>query len=299
MKTLTKPLSLFAVLLLPLLFSKCGPDDDAKTDDLDFIADAEIFVSDANAPSKIVMYSGDGTNPHVFVNSNLDWSQDILFLESDGVFLVSSLNNGTIARFNAETGEFIDNFAVDIAGPTRMKIGADNLLYVLQWAGDGLVLRYNLDGTFVDKFTSVGVQQSIGIDWDSAGNLYVSSYSSGSSGFVRKFSPAGEDLGKFTQGALRGPTNIWFDEKGDLIVLDWQVGFVVRFDQEGNFKDNVITGLSKPEGVAILDDGRILIGNGGTGAVKMYHADFGFIKDIVMAGAGGLKTPNAVYVRKK
>ncbi len=297
MKNLFKTLTLPAAVLL--LFTQCGRDDEPTDTGLKAIADAEIYVSDANTPSKIMMYDGEGANARVFVSSNLNWSQDILFLESENVVLVSSLSSGTISRFDAESGEFVDNFAENIEGPTRMKIGADNLLYVLQWQGDGRVLRYNLDGTFVDKFTDTGVQQSIGIDWDKDGNLYISSYSSGMSGFVRKFSPVGEDLGKFTKGQLRGPTNIWFDDEGNLFVLDWRVGFVSRFDPEGNFVENVITGLSKPEGVAILDDGRILIGNGGTGAVKMYNADFSFITDIVMPGAGGLKMPNAVYIRKK
>ncbi len=69
-----------------------------------------------------------------------------------------------------------------------MKIGADSLLYVLQWSGNGKVRRYELDGTFVDDFTSVGVTQSIGIDWDNDGNLYVSSYGGDN---VRKFDTNG------------------------------------------------------------------------------------------------------------
>ena len=40
--------------------------------------------------------------------------------------------------------------------------------------GNGKVKRYELDGTFVDDFTSVGVSQSIGIDWDSNGNWAMS-----------------------------------------------------------------------------------------------------------------------------
>ena len=90
--------------------------------------------------------------------------------------LISNLNTGRITKYNSTTGEFIGDFATGIGGPTRMKIGADSLLYVLQWAGNGKVKRYQLDGTFVDDFTSVGVPQSIGIDWDNDGNLYVSSY---------------------------------------------------------------------------------------------------------------------------
>lgn len=102
------------------------------------------------------------------------------------------MNTGSITKYNSTTGDYIENFATGIAGPTRMKIGTDSLLYVLQWSGNGKVKRYQLDGTFVDEFTSVGVPQSIGIDWDNNGNLYVSSYSGDN---VRKFDANGNDLG--------------------------------------------------------------------------------------------------------
>lgn len=99
-----------------------------------------------------------------------------------------------------------------------MKIGADSLLYVLQWSGNGKVRRYQLDGTYAGEFTSVGVPQSIGLDWDSNGNLYVSSYTGDN---VRKFDPNGNDLGLFVTSNLAGPTNIWFDDNGDLLVSDY------------------------------------------------------------------------------
>lgn len=75
-----------------------------------------------------------------------------------------------------------------------MKVGPDSLLYVLQWNGVGKVRRYQLDGTYLGEFTTTGVSQSIGIDWDNKGNLYVSSYNGD---LVRKFDTAGVDYGNF------------------------------------------------------------------------------------------------------
>ncbi|HEY6625704.1 MAG TPA: hypothetical protein VIZ21_02000, partial [Ignavibacteriaceae bacterium] len=158
----------------------------------------EIYVSDAvnfsSPPWKILKFDENGENPEVFINDQLAWPQDILFLEDQQVVLISNLNSGRITKHSSLTGAFIEDFATGIAGPTRMKIGADSLLYVLQWSGNGKVRRYQLDGTFVDEFTSVGVTQSIGTDWDDDGNLYVSSYGGAS---VRKFDPNGNDLGIF------------------------------------------------------------------------------------------------------
>ncbi|HEY6436008.1 MAG TPA: T9SS type A sorting domain-containing protein, partial [Ignavibacteriaceae bacterium] len=231
----------------------------------------------------------------VFINTNLAWPQDILFLEDQQVVLISNYNTGRITKYNSSTGDYIGNFATEVAGPTRMKIGADSLLYVLQAAGNGRVRRYRLDGIFVDEFTNIGVVQSIGIDWDSNGNLYVSSYNGD---FVRKFDADGNDLGIFINTNLLGPTNIWFDKNGDLLVLDFDGTSVKRFNSDGNFLNNFITGLSGAEGVAFLSNGNILIGNAATSSVKMFDSSGNYIEDFIWSGAGNLITPNAIVIRE-
>ena len=90
-----------------------------------FGQDQAIYVSDAanfsTGPYKILKYDPDGSNPVTFIEDNLAWPQDILFLEDQGVVLISNLSSGTITRHNSSTGAFIDNFATGIGGPTRMK----------------------------------------------------------------------------------------------------------------------------------------------------------------------------------
>lgn len=264
-----------------------------------FSQEYHIYVSDAggfsSGPWKIMRYDQNGENPKVFTEENLGWPQDILFLEDKNEMLISNLNTGVISRHNATTGVYIDGFATDIGGPTRMKIGPDGYLYVLQWQGSGLVFRYMLDGTFIDEFTSVAISQSIGLDWDGTGNLYVSSFDGAT---VRKFDSQGNDLGIFIDSNLEGPTNIWFDEEGNLLVNDWNGGVVSKFDADGNFVEIFASGLNQCEGIAFLPEGNLLIGNGGTGAVKMFEENGDFLEDFVPSGLGGLLTPNAVIIRK-
>lgn len=264
-----------------------------------FGQDLEIYVSDAgnfsNPPWKILKFDENGENPEIFIDTVLAWPQDIVFLEDQQVVLVSNLNSGRITKYNSSTGDYIGNFATGIAGPTRMKIGADSLLYVLQWSGNGKVRRYQLNGTFVDEFTGVGVPQSIGLDWDSNGNLYVSSYSGDN---VRKFGSSGNDLGLFVTSNLAGPTNIWFNDNGDLLVSDYDGTAVKRFDSNGVFQNNFATGLSQSEGVDFFPNGNILIGNGATHSVKMYDSNGVYIEEFIPNGSGGLMTPNAVVIRK-
>jgi sugar lactone lactonase YvrE len=263
-----------------------------------FAQDMEIYVSDAgnfsNPPWQILKFDKNGENPQVFIKDNLGWPQDIVFLDDSNVVLISNLNDNRITRYDATTGAYISDFAGSISGPTRMKIGQDNLLYVLQWSGTGKVKRYQLDGTFVGDFTSVGVSQSIGMDWDKDGNLYVSSYNGD---MVRKFDNNGNDLGVFVDSDLVGPTNIWFDQDGDLLVSDYDSFWVKRFDPSGNYQGTFISGLRNPEGVAILNNGNILIGNGRSSSVKMFDEDGNYIEDLIESGAGGLIKPNAVVVR--
>lgn len=264
-----------------------------------FGQDLEIYVSDAgnfsNPPWKILKFDENGENPEIFIDTVLAWPQDIVFLEDQQVVLISNLSSGRITKYNSSTGDYIGNFATGIAGPTRMKIGADSLLYVLQWSGNGKVRRYQLNGTFVDEFTSVGVPQSIGLDWDSNGNLYVSSYSGDN---VRKFGLNGNDLGLFVTSNLAGPTNIWFNDNGDLLVSDYDGTAVKRFDSTGVFVSNFITGLGQAEGVDFFPNGNILIGNGATHSVKMFDSNGVYIEEFIPNGSGGLMTPNAVVIRK-
>ena len=260
--------------------------------------DYHIYVSDAgdfeSPPWQILRYDQNGDHPKVFISENLGWPQDILFLEDRNEVLISNLNSGRINRYNATTGEFIDIFSTVVGGPTRMKIGSDDLLYVLQWQGDGTVLRYDLDGNFVDEFTSIQVIASIGLDWDTSGNLYVSSFSGR---FVRKFSSTGEDMGLFITSGLAGPTNIWFDAQNNLLVNDWESGKIVKYDSDGNFIQDVATGLSQVEGIAQLPSGNMLIGNGGTGSVKEFTSAGSLVGDFISPRAGGLIQPNAVVRR--
>ena len=48
----------------------------------------EIYVSDAgnfaNPPWQILKFDQNGQNPALFINTNLNWPQDILFLEDSG-----------------------------------------------------------------------------------------------------------------------------------------------------------------------------------------------------------------------
>jgi len=266
-----------------------------------------LYVSDAgnfnNPPWQILRYDIDGTNPQVFISNDffvgesVGWPQDILFIEDQGVVLISCLVGNRITKHNATTGAYIEDFAIVDGGPTRMKIGADNLIYVLQWSNSiNKVLRFQQDGTFVDEFTDTGVNNSIGLDWDTNGNLYVSSYGTSK---VHKFDTSGVWQGEFINTELSGPTNIYHEADGNWVVLNWNGGNIKRFDSDGNFIEVITTDVTQPEGICLHPtSGNYVVGNGGPAQVDEFQSDGTFVQSIVAGGEGGLLQPNAVVVRE-
>ena len=257
-----------------------------------YVSDAENFAANTG---KILQYDIDGSNPVTFIDEEMSWPQDIVFLADQNVVLISNLNSGRITRHNALNGAYIDDFAIVAGGPTRMKIGPDGFLYVLQWSTtNNKVLRFQLDGTLEDEYTDVGVPTSIGIDWDAGGNLYVSSFGQGN---VTQFDTSGVSQGEFINSAeLSGPTNIFFDNNGDLYVFDWNSGDIERYNSAGMHQGTFITGLGQVEGIDFLANGNLLIGNGSTAEVKQYLFDGTFVENTVESGSGGLEQPNAVII---
>lgn len=259
----------------------------------------EVYISSGTgAGSAIKKYDATGAFLGNFITPtssacNINWTQDILINPYDCTFLISSFNTNQILKFNPATGECLGVFANVPGVPTRMKIGADNLLYVLQWLGNGKVLRYNLDGTFLGEFTNVGVTNSIGIDWDVTGNLYISSFNGN---YVRKFSTTGADLGLFINTNLQGPTNIWFNGVGELFVLDWTGNRIKKFSSTGTFLGNIGPVILNPEGVAFLPNGDFLVGYGGTAGKINQYTSTGTLINLFTIG-NGLSFPNGIYIK--
>lgn len=259
-----------------------------------------IYVSDAGnfnkPPWHVLRYYEDGSESQIYINEFLNWPQDILFLEGAQEVMISNLGSGCINVYDIGNGRFLREFACGIGGPTRMSVGPDGFLYVLQWTGPGKVLRYDYEGRLIDEFTSIPVPQAIGIAWDDNDNLYVSSYSQDK---VYKFDTAGTFLHDFIDSNLAGPTNIWFDENGDLLVSDYNGTAVKRFDENGVYLGDFLGGLSKSEGYLQLENGDYLIGNGATSSIRRFSSDGTPLGDFNQEGNVELLNPNAIAIREE
>jgi len=256
-----------------------------------------FYISDAGnfqqGPYQILRYNEDGRNGKVFIKDELAWPQDILFLPDDNQVLISNLSSNSIEVYDSESGIYKKRLISGIQGPTRMKVGKDGMLYILQWLGDGKVKKYKTDGSFVSNATQTGVNTSIGMDWDQNGDLYVSSYNGK---FIERFDTNGKSKGKFISSGLFGPTNIAFNTDGQLIVLDYNSGRVLLYDKDGKKIKVLFQGVPNCEGIHLANDGKIIIGAGSS--VSIYDKNNVFEKHLVPPGDNGLLNANAVVYRE-
>ena len=263
--------------------------------------DYEVYVS-SRGENAVKKYSAYGDYLGYFVapgTGGLNGTEDILF-HPDGSVLVTGFGNTTIKRYDGETGAFLGDFSSGyaLATPSKMSIGPDSLIYVTQWdAVQNNIVRFDLDGNFVDEFTTEGAPNGLGHLWDADGNFYVALFGTGADGVVRKFDADGNDLGDFiNSGVLQGPTSIWVNAEGHMFVEDWSVGTVLEYSSSGSYLGVFNSGsMNNPEGIAMTPDGLLLIGDWGQDVVHILDT-LGNHLGIFAAGEG-LSDPNSVKIR--
>ena len=207
-----------------------------------------------------------------------------------------------IKKYDGTTGAYLGNFTsgYPLDNPTKTTFWQDSLIYVSQWGvSQNKVVRFNLKtGVFVDEFTSIGVPTGDSHAWDAAGNLFVPQWGDGLSGRVLKFDTAGVFVSTFIPTSLLdGPVNIWFDTAGDLFVVDWTRGDLLKFNgTTGALISNVINTTSQLEGFAFDSQGRLYLGDWSDNKVYRYDFDSNLLTPFIETG--GLLAPNSILIRE-
>jgi sugar lactone lactonase YvrE len=125
--------------------------------------------------------------------------------------------------------------------------------------GINTITRYNADGIGV-PFTDVFIDGPNGLALDSSGNLYVST----NSNVIRKFSPAGVDLGVFASTGLNFVMGMAFDSQGNLYAANFGGNTIEKFSPDGidlGVFANVI--LGRPTGLAFDSSGNLYVASFG------------------------------------
>lgn len=259
----------------------------------------EMLVSSRNTHSVKRFNAQTGAYIDDFISSGsggLSTTQD-LKIGTTGDILVSGRGNTKILQFDKTTGDFIMNFTsgYNLDNPTKISFGPDGNLYVSQWgAGNSCVAKFNgISGQFINEFTP-DLNLPLGHTWDSSGVMYVACYGSKD---VRKFDTTGNFIGIFTEaGHLQGPTNLWFDGNGNLLVVDWVLGVVQKFRaSDGVFISTFASGLQNAEGYAYGPDSNLYICDWSLNNVKKYNPNGSYLG--IFTNGGNLLAPNSILFR--
>lgn len=259
----------------------------------------EMLVSSRNTHSVKRFNAQTGEYIDDFIepgSGGLNTTQDLIMAPS-GNILVSGRGNTQLLLFDKSSGDFLMPFTsgYNLDNPTKISVGPDGRLYVSQWGtGNSAVARFNsMTGQFIDEFTQ-NLNLPLGHTWDTAGNLYVACYGSKD---IRKFDTSGSFVSIFTQqGYLEGPTNLWFDGKGYLLVIDWVLGKVQKFRaSDGIFEGTFVSGLQNAEGYSYGPDSSLYICDWSQNNVKKYSQSGSFMG--IFTIGGNLLAPNSILFR--
>lgn len=157
-------------------------------------------------------------------------------LGPDGLLYISQWNKAqnNIARFNAQTGIFVDEYASNggLDGPLGHAWDKEGNFYVASFfTGD--VRKFDQKGNFMDIFVA-GVPNQTGpsnIWFDKVGNLWVVDWYEGTVKIYDK-------QGKYIKTAVSGLANaegVEFESNSNMLLCNYSAHTIQRYDSLGNF----------------------------------------------------------------
>jgi len=259
--------------------------------------DVSVSISDATAT--------EGANTARFIDvpigvpsSPIDNPKQIV-KGTDGDYFVTSATTNSVARYDAETFQYLGDFVSPGQGGLFNPIGlvfASGDLFVAS-AGTDAVLRYDgQTGAFVEQFIPSG---AFGIDRPTDlvvrnGELYVSAWSGG----VHRYDlSTGAFLGLFVDG-MDDPAGIAFGPDGNFYVVEFASGAnnaILRFDgNTGAFIEEFVPdgggGMSRAATITFGPDGSLYVVD--SSAVYRFHGLTGAFMDIfIPQELGGIVNP--------
>lgn len=210
----------------------------------------------------------------------------------DDLIYVVSEGNDQIQRYRHDAGyAFVDVFA-QLSGstdPTGIAFGPDGRVFVASYAGDSVIELDRVTGAIVGTPLPPGSGlggADNGLMVSASGLLYVPGYDTHS---VARVDPAsGEVRAQFVPPRTAGlsETRGIVDEGASILVGGEGSGSIYRFDAgSGAFLGTLVTGLSRPTGLALATDGSLLVLAGNR--VRRYSRGSGAEMGILANAADG------------
>lgn len=184
--------------------------------------------------------------------SGLNDPSGIGFDSNNGFVYVANYSGNTVHKYSAtgaDLGVFVSS---GLSGPEAVLVDPTGNVYVSNYNNSTLT-KYNSSGTLLDTFSLGGNPE--GLSFAANGDLLVNYYGGN---HVRRFSPAGSDLGTFaTTGG--NPAGSVTDSFGNLYIAEYSGAALKTFSSSGGAPvDSLAPGYS-PWGLAINETGQLLV----------------------------------------
>lgn len=202
--------------------------------------------------------------------------------------LVTSRNTHSVKRFNAQTGDYIDDFISSGSGGLSttqdLTIGLDGNILVSGRGNSSVLIYDRVIGEFLQLFTSgYTLDNPTKIALGPDGNLYVSQWGSSQSTVARFNGISGQFIDEFTPD-LNLPLGHLWDADSNLYVACYGSKDVRKFDSDGNFLGIFTeTGhLQGPTNLWFDENGSLFVIDWPLGSVLEFNASTGaFIKTFI------------------
>lgn len=266
------------------------------------LANAQQFLVSGYFSNNVTRWNANGTPAGGLTGSALNGPQAVR-MGADGKLYVADENNHRIARYNANTGAFIDTFVASgsggLNGPTAMTWDANGNLLVASFNTDN-VLKYSPTGTFLGQLFAPGLGAlngpDVGMTVGQDGLLYVPSfwngrvnrYNASTGAFVDTFIAGGS-------GGMQTPRQLLW-RGNELFVSDDFGNKVNRYNATtGAFLNTFVTagsgGLNGACGMAFDANGNLLVTSLGTNSVLRYNGVTGAYMNQFLGPSAGIVGP--------
>lgn len=239
---------------------------------MDVAPDGAILVTGINTVNETLLVQRSVAGVETVLQSNGLSGPISVAKASDGTFVISNYNDGTLVKIDPASGR-IRPFVRGLKNPRGLAIGPDGNFYVAASAANK-IMKITPEGAISD-FASLG--QPYDLAFDPSGNLFVTRPEASA---IVKIGVGGV-VELFAQGVARGPQALRYDAGGTLWITNSDNS--LRKVDTDNRASVVATGLVTPRGLAVLPNGDILVAE--RGANRIARISNG-VKSVFAAGLG-------------
>jgi PEP-CTERM motif-containing protein len=233
---------------------------------------AELLVADQVMNRILAFDATTGAFSRVLVDSGLD--QPTALVMGGGFLYVANLQLGNVLKVDPISGAITPHVSGIVTGPSGLAYDtATDTLLVSELSSESVqfqgerIFRYTSAGELVQTIgVGTGATGRAGMAFDTAGNLYASSFGQGDffSGSVLKFDGSNNftALGTYASGnGLTGANGLAFDGADNLYVAGLLSQSVVKYPPGGEPDSGTQFGdiVAYPSGVLLAADGNLLV----------------------------------------